>query len=52
MAHQEFVTKLLQKLQTIMFEDISKIPEGRQHIIAKRIEQLHDVARGMNDKER
>ena len=51
MNQQQFVTQLLQALQTITFEDISKIPQNRQHIVAERIEQLHDVARAMKMKE-
>lgn len=51
MNQQQFVASLLHVLQAITFEDIAKIPDDKQHIVAERIEQLHDVVRAMKEKE-
>ena len=45
MNQQQFITQLLRVLQTITFEDISKIPHNKQHIVAERIEELRDQLR-------
>ncbi|WP_156490842.1 hypothetical protein [Marinomonas atlantica] len=52
MNQQQLVTSLLQVLESITLEDISNIPDDHQHIVAERIEQLHDVVRAMKDMER
>lgn len=39
----EHLQELLKNLTKISFQDISSIPEQKQHLIAAQIEQLQDL---------
>ncbi|ETX09437.1 hypothetical protein MUS1_08770 [Marinomonas ushuaiensis DSM 15871] len=39
----EHLQQLLIELENISLSDISEIPEPHQHVMADRVEQLHDA---------
>ena len=41
-THNYFCLKLLLAVKSITFEDLSRIPLEKQHLIAERIEELQD----------
>jgi hypothetical protein len=41
-THNYFCLKLLFVVKSITFEDLSRIPLEKQHLIAERIEELQD----------
>ena len=49
--HMEQLKQLLDNLELISFQDISEIPEDKQHEVAEQIERLQDMIKsaGINE---
>ena len=48
--HMEQLKQLLDNLELISFQDISEIPEDKQHELAEQIERLQDDLKKLSEK--
>ncbi|SHG33524.1 hypothetical protein SAMN02745753_03716 [Marinomonas polaris DSM 16579] len=46
----EQLKQLLDNLELISFQDISEIPEDKQHEVAEQIERLQDNLKQLNER--
>jgi hypothetical protein len=46
----EQLKQLLDNLELISFQDISEIPEGKQHELAEQIERLQDQLKLLSER--
>jgi ElaB/YqjD/DUF883 family membrane-anchored ribosome-binding protein len=48
--HMEQLKQLLDNLELISFQDISEIPEDKQHEVAEQIERLQDNLKQLSER--